>query len=44
LRHNVYLYRMLDQVVRRLYDNALTDPLPERLKPYAPPAHKPRHN
>jgi anti-sigma factor RsiW len=44
LRHSVYLYRMLDHVVRRLYDNALTEPIPERLKPYSPAAPKPRHH
>jgi len=43
LRRTVHLYRMLGHIVGLLYDNVLTEPLPERLKPYAPPT-RPRHH
>ena len=43
LRRTVHLYRMLGHIVGLLYDNVLTEPLPERLKPYAP-THRPRHH
>ena len=44
LRHAVHLYRMLNHIVRLLYDNVMTEPLPERLKPYSAPAEKLRHH
>lgn len=43
LRRSVHLYRMLDHIVGLLYGNVLTEPLPERLKPYAAPK-RPRHH
>jgi anti-sigma factor RsiW len=43
LRRTVHLYRLLGHIVGLLYDNVLTEPLPERLKPYAPP-NRSRHH
>jgi anti-sigma factor RsiW len=42
LRRAVHLCRMLNHLVRLLYDGVLTEPLPERLEPH--PAEKPRHH